>query len=294
MESRQKAVGLSLANGMTLGLIPGDDQASSFISQLIKIMQLAPIADPTLSVILMVEGQKPYPISRDGTLKESRAKSVILSETDVITLIGEENNAICILNNHFIDKPFFMQIRYILALISTIELRRGCIFIHGGLVEKDHKGVIFAGRSGVGKTTAVNRIPAPWTPLCDDSTLIVKDDRGDYWAHPMPTRSRFKEDGPGGIWNAQHSVPLKGIFFLIQAEKEQLVPLNKINSTYFINQFADEAMVSLFGWCDIKTRTPIFTQILSNSSAIAQKVPTYILRLSLNGAFWEDVDRVLG
>jgi SynChlorMet cassette protein ScmC len=295
MEDREKAVGFSLANGIKLGLMPGDELARSFISHLIEIMQLRPIANPTFSVVLRVSGQEPYPVYGEEAFKGSQTKTVILRETNLLTLIGDEKEeaAICILSDHFNDEPFFMQMSYIFALISSIALNQGCIFIHGGLVEKDHMGLIFAGRSGVGKTTAVNRIPPPWTPLCDETTLIVKDDRGVYWAHPMPTRSRFREEGPGGVWNVQHSVPLKGIFFLIQDDEEQLIPLNRINSAFLINQFADEAMGALFGWCDIKTRTPIFTQILSSSSAIAQAVPAYILRLSLNGTFWEDVDRIL-
>jgi len=197
------------------------------------------------------------------------------------------------MNNQFNEEPFFMQMGYISALISSIALDSGCLFIHGGLVEKDGIGVIFAGRSGVGKTTAVNRVPAPWMPLCDDSTFIVKDNQDAYWAHPMPTRSRFKDEGPGGVWNVQHSVPLKGIFFLIQDDNEHLIPLNRTNSAYLINRFADEAMGSLIGWTEGETRKAITMQILNNSSALAQAIPAYILGLSLTGTFWNDVDRVM-
>jgi SynChlorMet cassette protein ScmC len=292
----KKAVGLSLANGMKLELMPGDEPANYFLSHLIEIMQLEPIADPTLSVILRVDGEEPYPIYRKKPFEKSGTKKAcILRETNLLKLIGdeEERTAICILNNCFCDEPFFKKMNYISSLISLVVLDWGCIFIHGGLVEKDHIGVILAGRSGVGKTTAVNRIPAPWTPLCDETTLIVKDGSGDYWAHPMPTRSRFMEEGPGGNWNVQHSVPLKSIFFLMQSDEEQIIPLNKINSTYLINQFAVQSVGSLFGWSDVKTRKAIFTQILINSSAIADTVQAYILKLSLNGTFWNDVDRIL-
>jgi SynChlorMet cassette protein ScmC len=296
MKDIPEVVGLSLANGMRLGLMPGDGLAYSFISHLIEIMQLKRIADPTFTVILRIEGQEPYPICKETAFKERGTKSgSILRENSILELFfdEEEKTAICIMNANFNEEPFFIQMRYLSALISSIALNRGCLFIHGGLAEKGGIGVIFAGKSGSGKTTAVNRMPAPWKPLCDESTFIVPDDQGVFWAHPMPTHSRFIEEGQGGIWNVQHSVPLKGIFFLAQDNNEQLVPLNRTNSAYLINQFAYEAMVSLFGWCDIEARKAIFMQILSNSSAVAQEVPAYILRLSLTGPFWNDVDRAI-
>jgi hypothetical protein len=66
---------------------------------------------------------------------------------------------------------------------------------------------------------ASQRLPAPWRSLCDDTTLVVRDPHGRYWAHPWPTWSRFQNGGPGGAWDVQRAVPLAALFVLAQAEE---------------------------------------------------------------------------
>src|SRR5271157_5325799 len=61
-----------------------------------------------------------------------------------------------------------------------------------------------------------------WRSLCDDTTLVVQDSQGNYWAHPWPTWSRFLDGGPRGTWDVQSAVPLKGVFFLSQAVEDRV------------------------------------------------------------------------
>ena len=97
--------------------------------------------------------------------------------------------------------------------------------MHGALAEENGIGVILAAPGGTGKTTASDRLPAPWRSLCDDTTLVVRDSQGKYWGHPWPTWSRFLEGGPGGTWEVQEAVPLRGVFFLSQAPEDLTEPL---------------------------------------------------------------------
>jgi len=61
--------------------------------------------------------------------------------------------------------------------------------------EQGAVAALLTAHSGGGKTTASNRLPAPWVALCDDTALIVRDDAGAYWVHPMPTWSHiFREE----------------------------------------------------------------------------------------------------
>ena len=45
---------------------------------------------------------------------------------------------------------------------------RGEVLLHGALAEKDGIGVILAAPGGTGKTTASDRLLAPWRSRCDE------------------------------------------------------------------------------------------------------------------------------
>jgi SynChlorMet cassette protein ScmC len=296
MKDQQSAVGLSLANGSSVGLAAGDKLASVFISHLVNIMQLGSVADPKFNILLRIEGQKPYGTYEiDGITEESKKTENMLWDSGYWKFFGagKEESAICILSSDFIDKPFFMQLKYIFSIIGYVAMGGGGLIVHGGLAEKDNKGIVFSGKSGAGKTTAINRLPDPWKPLSDDNTLIIRDDNGAYWAYPLPTRSRFKEQGLGGTWNVQHCVPLKGIFFLAQDSNDRLRPLDINDAIYLINRCASGAMMPIFEIAAPERKKRAVMQILDNSIAMARAIPAYIFELSLTGSFWNDVEREL-
>jgi SynChlorMet cassette protein ScmC len=65
-----------------------------------------------------------------------------------------------------------MAVSYVFS--RAVEARGG-LLIHGALAEWNGKGVILAGKSGVGKSTASARLTPAWRSLSDDATLIVPD-----------------------------------------------------------------------------------------------------------------------
>src|SRR4030067_269672 len=129
---------------------------------------------------------------------------------------------VCVLRpSDFWGGPYVNLVRLSLILAHEAQAHGG-VLIHGALAERDGIGVILAAPGGTGKTTASNRLPVPWRSLCDDTTLVVRNPQGNYWAHPWPTCSCFLEGESGGTWDVQKAVPVKGIFFLVQAGEDRV------------------------------------------------------------------------
>ena len=169
----------------------------------------------------------------------------------------------------------------------------GGVLIHGALAEWDGKGVILAAPGGTGKTTASERLPAPWRSLCDDTTLVVRDPRGQYWAHPWPTWSRFLEGGPGGTWDVQRAVPVAGIFCLTRATANRVVPTGPAQAVSLLGEYAKQASTCMpLGLCQAAVRA-LHLQRFENLCALARAIPAHVLHIGLTGAFWQELERTL-
>jgi SynChlorMet cassette protein ScmC len=186
----------------------------------------------------------------------------------------------------------------------------GGVLLHGALAEYDipspagHRrkgaelegglGAILAGPGTIGKSTASERLPPPWRALCDDTTLVVRDADGQYWAHPWPTWSRFMFGRPGGNWNVQHAVPLQAIFFLDQSPEDHVEPMGA--GTALTKLVASAEQVSNLMTCYLKPEQAraIRMERFENLNTLARAVPAYTLRLSLTGAFWEKMASCMG
>jgi len=181
-----------------------------------------------------------------------------------------------------------------LSLILAREAQaRGGVLIHGALAERDGMGVILAAPGGTGKTTASNRLPAPWRSLCDDTTLVVRDPQGNYWAHPWPTWSRFLNKGSGGTWDVQNAVPVKGIFFLAQAVEDRVERLGPGHAVSLLVECVGQASMSMAsGLCKEELRA-LHLERFNNLCALARVVPAHVLHISLTGAFWQEIAQAL-
>ena len=186
------------------------------------------------------------------------------------------------------------------AAVVLDAMTRGALLLHGALVEREGagrlEGVVLAGRSGVGKTTACDRLPSPWRPLCDDATLVVRGARGGdatYQSHPWPTWSRFATGGPGGSWDVQHAVPLRAVFFLEQAAEDGVRPLNRARTAALLASSSRQSLGYLPRWLSPEETRAFHLQRLENATALSREVPGYILSVSLHGSFWRLVEGVL-
>jgi len=173
---------------------------------------------------------------------------------------------------------------------STIQL--GGLPFHAGLIEKNGKGILLAGRGGAGKSTCCRRIPPPWQAHCDDETLIAPTD-DHYAVHPFPTWSEFTvKPQTKTHWQVSTQVPLAALVFLEQAKREELLPMGQGEACARIFDAALQIFARHLTHLPDRTRQ-FHQQLFDNAGTLAKAVPAYLLRLSRDGQFWETIERLV-
>ena len=274
---------LLLTDGSCWGIAAGDAEAAAIVSQLGKAMQLRPVADAIGP-------------SRQGDLCRFLVR--VDAHTSVadcyVPLAAKKGGVVlCVLSpsDHW-GGPYVNLVR--LSLVFAREAQaRGGVLLHGALAELDGRGVILVAPGGTGKTTASNRLPSPWRSLCDDTTLVVRDAHGDYCAHPWPTWSRFLAGGPGGSWDVQRSVPVKGIFVLAQAVADRVERVGAGQAVSLLGEFVEQASWFMAPGLSKGELNALHLERFNNLCVLARTVPAHVLHISLNGAFWEKIEQAL-
>jgi len=271
-----------LADGCRWEIAAGDKQAVSIVSQLGCTMQLR-----------MTTGAIEPSIHGNPCRLLVRVEAHTLAADWHVPLALENDGILCVLSSCAAGGgPYVNLVR--LSLIFAREAQaRGGVLIHGALAERDGIGVILAAPGGTGKTTASNRLPAPWRSLCDDTTLVVRDPQGNYWAHPWPTWSRFLDGGPGGTWDVQNAVPIKGIFFLVQAVEDRVECIGSGQAVSLLGESVEQ--VSAFmapGLCKEELRA-LHLERFNNLCDLVRVVPMHLLYISLTGTFWQEIEQSL-
>jgi len=257
---RDEGLGLVLADGNEWLFVGEDASASAMISKLKIMLQLESQISPSCKISLGTSRKIDHPKS---SIQESRQ----LYDT-------------------------FVQM---MKIIYRDVLARNGLFLHGALAEKNGFGVILAGPSGVGKTTASIRLSGPWHSLSDDITLVVCDDQGRYWGHPWPTWSFFWESvNSGRKWDVSYAVPLKGLFFLAQSREDRA---ERIGAGQAVGMLLETAQQASSGRLDDKSLegdlTAMNLQLFNNACIMAKSMRSFILNVSLDGQFWKEMDLAL-
>ena len=186
-------------------------------------------------------------------------------------------------------------LRMLMALYPIFEgvQQLGGLSLHAALVERNGTGILLAASGDTGKSTCCRRFPSPWQPLCDDQTLVVRDNQKQYLAHPLPTWSEYLMRRSNTTWDVQRPVPVSAIFFLEQAETDEVVSIGEGQTAMLISQSANEVSRPGWGYLDgdqVKTRRK---KLFDNACELARTVPAFVLRATLEGRFWEKMERVL-
>jgi len=182
----------------------------------------------------------------------------------------------------------------ILSLVFARQAQtRGGVLVHGALAERDGSGVILIAPGGTGKTSASNRLPPPWRSLCDDATLVVRDPQGAYWAHPWPTWSRFLDGGPGGSWDVQKAVPVKGIFCLAQAAEDRVERVGRGQAVSLLGEAVGQISAFMVPGLSPEELRVLRLEQFNNLCLMARVVPVHVLHISLTGHFWREIERAL-
>jgi SynChlorMet cassette protein ScmC len=274
---------LDLADGSHWEIAAGDEEAASIVSQLGCAMQLR-----------MTKGAI-EPSHHGNQYRLLVQVDAHTSVADCYVPLASENDGVVVSILSPCDHwggPFVNLLR--LSLVFAREAQaRGGVLIHGALVERDGSGVILAAPSGTGKTTASNRLPAPWRSLSDDITLVVRDPQGNYWAHPWPTWSRFLAGGAGGTWDVQSAVPVKSIFFLAQAVEDRVERVGPGHAVSLLVECARQASMFMPLGLFKEELHALYLERFNNLCNLARVIPAHVLHISLTGAFWQEIEQAL-
>jgi len=168
----------------------------------------------------------------------------------------------------------------------------GGLSIHAALIERYGNCVMISAPGGTGKTTCCRRIQPHWKALCDDESLIVPNNQGQYMVHPFPTWSSLFDDSSKS-WNVQQYFPLKAIFFLEQSENDEVIPIGQAQATMLISDAVSWIWSRVWKSMNKQEKLKIRKEVFDNSCQLAKTVPAFKLRASLNGRFWEEIDKAL-
>jgi SynChlorMet cassette protein ScmC len=182
-----------------------------------------------------------------------------------------------------------------LALYPIFQraLSSGGLPFHAALVEREGMGILLAASGNTGKSTCCRRLPLPWHARCDDETLVVRDDQKRYLAHPLPTWSDYLWRGSEQTWSVERHVSLSAIFFLEQAEIDEVLTTGQGEAAVFMTQSAMQVYQRNWHNLDQEEVRVQKKKLLDNASEFARAVPAFRLRVSLKGRFWEEMERVL-
>ena len=170
---------------------------------------------------------------------------------------------------------------------------RGGALIHGALAARDGTGVLLTGVSGVGKSTASERLAPPWCSLCDDTALVVRDSAGAYWAHPWPTWSRLFEGHDTDSWDVGRAVRLAVVFRLSRNPHRRPAPLPVPEAASWLLDRVYDCSWDIFRERPSGEARALQVQLFHNACDLAAATPVYPLQVTLRGTFWKTMEQVL-
>jgi SynChlorMet cassette protein ScmC len=185
------------------------------------------------------------------------------------------------------------KMRHCIHFICTQAEGKGRFPFHGALIENRGKGIILTAPGGTGKSTSCKRLPGTWTVWSDDESLVVKQGPGNHRVHPFPTWSSLVSNLSRTTWHTQRHLPLSAIFFLEQSGRNEILPVNAAKAAILCNASTTSYFFRSTSGLEAEELRGFHNQLFRNACEISTAVPTYILRASLNGRFWEQMEKVL-
>ena len=228
--------------------------------------------------------QEKFP-SSDWKIRKSHAIQIWshCDVPDVFCEIGdEEGHELGILRMLLALHPIFERAQY-----------SGGLPFHAALIERNGIGILLAAPGNTGKSTCCRRLRGLWNPVCDDETLVVRDDKERYLIHPLPTWSDYLMKRSERTWNVQKYLPLSAMFFLEQAETDEVVPIGQGQAA--THAYRSVTQVCHRNWMNLDREElrAYRKKIFNNTCELAGAVPEFKLRVSLKGRFWEQMEKVL-
>jgi hypothetical protein len=154
-------------------------------------------------------------------------------------------------------------------LLTWMLLPHTGFLLHAATVVRDGRAYLFTGKSGAGKSTVASLAPEG-SVLTDELSLVRRED-GVWRACGTPFWGEFRAG------DSNTSAPIAGIFRLVQAEENHVMPLRPV-----------EFLRAMIGNVLFFSRQPADSQHLLNIiSQAAQELRGYTLDFRRDQTFWE-------
>ena len=102
------------------------------------------------------------------------------------------------------------------------------------------------------------------------------------------------DKGPGGNWDVQSAVPLKGVFFLSQAVEDRVERVGSGQAVSLLGECVEQVSRFMEPGLRKEARHALHLERFNNLCALARVVPTHVLHVSLTGDFWQEIEQALG
>jgi SynChlorMet cassette protein ScmC len=94
-------------------------------------------------------------------------------------------------------------------------------------------------------------------------------------------------------WDIEAHAPLAAVFFLEQSPTDAVVPMGQGRAASYVTQLAAEVLCCTWRERERLNEATLRKGLFQDASAFAKQVPAYHLKVSLEGAFWTEIERVL-
>lgn len=162
-------------------------------------------------------------------------------------------------------------------LCNLEQLQKGCLPMHAAGVIHQRQLLLFAGRSGAGKSTISKLLTNPNDRLLDEDQVLL-----------YPLSDRIYSAHAWGYSLKKCRTPVRGIFHIIQSKSntDSIKRLTQAQTTKVIVEQVGQAVVNMIP----SERIPF---VFKQAATIARNVPGYELHFRKNLEFWRLVDRHL-
>jgi hypothetical protein len=182
----------------------------------------------------------------------------------------------------FYPLAYVIQTSIKVACALLLEQFEGFL-LHASGVAVAGRGYLFAGASGVGKTTVAQKLSGHALVLADDAVAVRWDGSG-FRAFPTPWNMELERLGTSQA--TKEGVPLAAILHLQQSQFDGILPLpSSLSGVKLIAQIMPG--LNWFGSGQVQ-------HLLELSVQLCEEVPGYDLRLTLGGDVWSTLQHRWG
>jgi hypothetical protein len=166
--------------------------------------------------------------------------------------------------------------------VSSCMSKNAGLLLHAASVCANGQGFIALGKSGAGKSTfAMNSVKAGVPVLGDDRVFVLKNNNQGFNINSTP------KIPPQIVTHSDLHPPLNGIFVLIQADADRLVP---ISQTQIAKKLFESFREQPASWV---LSLAMQKSVYNMACIIARQVPGYYLYLRNSPDFWNVVNAEL-